>query len=74
MQAALQPFVDQAVSKTVQVPADSSFDDFTRVFERADALGLKGCTAFRVNPVRAGVLIAEGPPPTLPSCRGDRGS
>jgi ribonucleoside-diphosphate reductase alpha chain len=73
MQAALQPFVDQAVSKTLQVPAGSAFDDFARVFERADALGLKGCTAFRVNPVRAGVLLAEGPPPTVPACRGDGG-
>jgi hypothetical protein len=43
------------------------------LFERADALGLKGCTAFRVNPVRARILIADGAPAAAPAC-GSSGS
>ena len=48
MQAALQPYVDQAISKTINIPADYDFDAY--------ALGLKGCTAFRPNPVTGNVL------------------
>ncbi len=56
MQAALQPFVDNAISKTVTLPAEADFAAFSRVFEQADALGLKGCTVFRLGAGRPGVL------------------
>lgn len=59
MQAALQPFVDNAISKTVNVAADLAFEDFRTVYERAYALGLKGCTAFRESGT-AVVREAEG--------------
>ncbi len=47
MQAALQPSVDSAISKTINVPIDIPFADFQSMFEKAHALGLKGCTVFR---------------------------
>jgi ribonucleoside-diphosphate reductase alpha chain len=47
MQAALQPFVDNSIAKTVNVSLVLPFDAFRTLFERAYALGLKGCTAFR---------------------------
>lgn len=50
MQAALQPFVDNAISKTVNVPQDLPFEAFRTLYERAWRLGLKGCTAFRPTP------------------------
>lgn len=56
MQAALQPFVDNAISKTINCPADIPFDDFRAVYETAHALGLKGCTTFRPNPTTGAVL------------------
>ncbi len=56
MQAALQPFVDNAISKTINVPADYPFDDFRSLYEEAYRLGLKGCTTFRPNPVTGAVL------------------
>jgi ribonucleoside-diphosphate reductase alpha chain len=59
MQAALQPYVDNAISKTINVPADLSFDEFRGVYDAADSRGLKGCTAFRPNPVTGTVLDAE---------------
>lgn len=47
MQAALQPFVDGAISKTVTIPRGYSFEAFRTIYETAYDNGLKGCTAFR---------------------------
>jgi len=60
MMAAVQPWVDNAISKTVNVPADFDFEAFQGLYERAYALGLKGCTAFRANEVTGSVLEAGG--------------
>ncbi|MEW8691712.1 MAG: adenosylcobalamin-dependent ribonucleoside-diphosphate reductase [Candidatus Thiodiazotropha endolucinida] len=59
MQAALQPYVDNAISKTINVPADYPFEQFKSLYKRAYALGLKGCTTFRSNPVTGEILLAE---------------
>lgn len=56
MQAALQPFVDNAVSKTINIPADYPFEAFKDVYRQAHRRGLKGCTTFRPNPVTGAVL------------------
>jgi ribonucleoside-diphosphate reductase alpha chain len=61
MQAALQPFVDNAISKTINVPEAFPFEDFRRVYDLAFDLGLKGCTTFRPNPVTGAVLEAVDP-------------
>ncbi len=64
MQAALQPCVDQAISKTVNVPADYPFEAFRELYRLAHREGLKGCTVFRPNPVTGEVLRTgeeEGP-------------
>jgi ribonucleoside-diphosphate reductase alpha chain len=59
MQAAVQPYVDNAVSKTVNVPESVDFREFERLYRRAHELGLKGCTIFRPNPV-TGAILARG--------------
>lgn len=59
MQSALQPYVDNAISKTVNIPADCSFDAFLPLYEKAWKLGLKGCTSFRPNPQTGSVLSIE---------------
>lgn len=56
MQAVLQPYVDNAISKTINVPEDYSFEEFQTLYEEAYRLGLKGCTTFRPNPVTGSVL------------------
>lgn len=56
MQAALQPFVDNAISKTVNVPVSFPFSKFKNLYDMAFDLGLKGCTTFRPNPV-TGVIL-----------------
>jgi ribonucleoside-diphosphate reductase alpha chain len=60
MQAALQPFVDNAISKTINIPEDYSFADFRSLYEDAYREGVKGCTTFRPTPVRGGILLAAG--------------
>lgn len=47
MQAALQPQVDNAISKTINLPADCDRLQFSRIYREAYSLGLKGCTTFR---------------------------
>ncbi|MGH8678512.1 MAG: adenosylcobalamin-dependent ribonucleoside-diphosphate reductase [Burkholderiales bacterium] len=59
MQAALQRYVDNAISKTINAGPDISFDEFRSIYEKAYELGLKGCTTFRPNPVTGSVLVAD---------------
>jgi len=66
MQAALQAYVDNAISKTVTVPADIAFEDFRAVYDDAYRLGLKGCSAFRPNAVTGAVLEADPPAGAVP--------
>ncbi|HEY3489429.1 MAG TPA: vitamin B12-dependent ribonucleotide reductase [Candidatus Deferrimicrobiaceae bacterium] len=47
MQAAYQKYVDNAVSKTVNFPADATRDDIRKVFVLAYKLGCKGVTVYR---------------------------
>ncbi len=56
MQAAIQPYVDQAISKTINIPEDYDFDDFRHLYQDAYDLGLKGCTTFRPNPITGAIL------------------
>lgn len=60
MQAALQPYVDNAISKTVNVPADFPFNDFRSLYDYAYDKGLKGCTTFRPNSITGAVLVGTG--------------
>lgn len=68
MQAAVQPYVDNAISKTINVPADFEFDDYKSLFEQAYELGLKGCTGYRQNPVTGTVLSATATEDSGPHC------
>ena len=56
MQAALQPFVDNSISKTINVPEKTRFEDFRQIYDLAYDMGLKGCTTFRPNPATGAVL------------------
>ena len=65
MQAALQPFVDSAISKTINCPQDMSFESFKSIYADAYVLGLKGCTTYRPNAITGSILksnadIAQG--------------
>jgi len=59
VQAALQPYVDSAISKTVNVPDSFPFDRFRSLYDYAYDHGLKGCTTFRPNPVTGSILEVQ---------------
>jgi len=54
--AAVQPYIDAAVSKTVNVPEDYPFEDFKNLYLEAWRAGLKGITTYRPNNVIGSVL------------------
>jgi ribonucleoside-diphosphate reductase alpha chain len=56
MVAAVAPFVDSAISKTVNVPEDYPFDNFKDLYFEAWKSGLKGITTYRPNSVLGSVL------------------
>ncbi len=47
MQAALQPYVDGAISKTIALSEPLDRASVSQIFQTAYDLGLKGCTVFR---------------------------
>ena len=59
MQAALQRHVDSAISKTVNLPEDISFDAFKQVYRLAYDSGCKGCTTYRPNAITGSVLSVK---------------
>lgn len=61
MQAAMQPYIDNAISKTINVPENIPLEKLADVYTQAYELGLKGCTIFRPNPVTGAVLTATEP-------------
>ena len=59
MQAAVQPYVDNSISKTINVPASFPFADFKNIYRYAFEHGLKGCTTYRPNTVTGAILEAS---------------
>lgn len=67
MQAALQPFVDQGISKTWNLAPACAFDTFRRALDLACRRGLKGFAVFRPGGARQPLLSPAAPGP----CAGD---
>jgi len=56
MIAAVQPYIDSAISKTCNVPADYDYHGFRELYSRAWRAGAKGLTTFRPNDITGAVL------------------
>ncbi len=56
MMEAVQPLVDTAISKTVNVPADYPYDDFKGLYQQAWRARLKGLATYRPNSILGSVL------------------
>lgn len=61
MVAAVQPYVDTAISKTVNIPVDYPFEDFQGLYMRAWKAGLKGLATYRPNATLGSVLSVNEP-------------
>jgi ribonucleoside-diphosphate reductase alpha chain len=59
MMEAVQPFVDTAISKTVNVPGDYPYDDFKGLYLQAWHARLKGLATYRPNAILGSVLHVE---------------
>lgn len=58
----VQKYCDSAVSKTVNVASNCTFDEYRKIYEQAHELGLKGITVYRPSDLR-GVVIAKAEAP-----------
>ena len=56
MMEAVQPFVDTAISKTVNVPADYPYENFKDLYQQAWRARLKGLATYRPNAILGSVL------------------
>jgi ribonucleoside-diphosphate reductase alpha chain len=71
MQAVLQVFVDNSISKTINVPAEITFSDFAPIYRLAYDKDLKGCTTFRPTAARDTILTEKhNADPSCPSVGG----
>ncbi len=60
MQAEVQKYVDNAVSKTINLPNQATIEDVDKCFKMAYELGLKGITIFRDGCKEGTVTIGQG--------------
>lgn len=65
MMEAVQPYVDTAISKTVNVPADYPYEDFKSLYLQAWRARLKGLATYRPNAILGAVL--EATPASAPA-------
>jgi len=63
MVQAVQPYIDTAISKTVNVPEDYPYEDFRALYTQAWQAGLKGLSTYRPNTVLGSVLSTGEPQP-----------
>ncbi|MCE7736701.1 MAG: intein-containing adenosylcobalamin-dependent ribonucleoside-diphosphate reductase [Candidatus Heimdallarchaeota archaeon] len=59
MMAAAQPFISGAISKTVNMPEDSTIDDINEVYIQAWQMGIKAVAIYRDNSKRLQPLNTE---------------
>jgi ribonucleoside-diphosphate reductase alpha chain len=68
VQATFQAHVDNAVSKTINLPADASVSDVLDIYRRAFALGCKGITVYRHGTKPGQVLTPLRTSSVCPDC------
>ena len=62
MVAAVAPYIDTSISKTVNVPGDYPYEDFKHLYTEAWKAGLKGLATYRPNSVLGSVLSVTPEP------------
>jgi ribonucleoside-diphosphate reductase alpha chain len=64
MVAAVQPYVDSGISKTVNIPAQYPFDEFRDLYAQAWRQGTKSLATFRPNAITGAILTTRAAPGT----------
>jgi ribonucleoside-diphosphate reductase alpha chain len=67
MMQAVQPWVDTAISKTVNVPADYPYEQFKALYQQAWEARLKGLATYRPNSILGSVLATGPAAPSTPA-------
>ncbi len=62
MMQAVQPYIDTAISKTINVATDCDFEDFKGLYLQAWKANLKGMAVYRPNSILGSVLELEKAP------------
>jgi ribonucleoside-diphosphate reductase alpha chain len=62
MVAAVAPFIDSSISKTVNVPEEYPYSEFQDLYLLAWKSGLKGLATYRPNKILGSVLSVNAPP------------
>ena len=63
MLRAVSYHVDASVSKTINVPAEYTFEQTKEIYDNVWRSGIKGCTIFRPSEIRPGVLVSSDSKP-----------
>jgi ribonucleoside-diphosphate reductase alpha chain len=67
MVATVAPYIDTAISKTVNVPADYPYEEFQNLYMQAWLDGLKGLATYRPNSILGSVLSVTPTPGASPA-------
>jgi ribonucleoside-diphosphate reductase alpha chain len=67
MMEVVQPFVDTAISKTVNIAVDYPYDRFKSLYQQAWRAGLKGMATYRPNDILGSVLSVTPATPATPA-------
>lgn len=59
MLKAISYHVDMSCSKTINIPTEYLFEETKEVYDYCFKNGIKGCTIFRPNEIRQGILISQ---------------
>jgi ribonucleoside-diphosphate reductase alpha chain len=57
MQSAAQKHIDASISKTINCPTETTYEDFKKIYADAYHLNCKGCTTYRMNDSRGSILM-----------------
>lgn len=59
MLSAIAWHIDMSCSKTINVPTDYSFENVKDIYMKCHDVGIKGCTIFRPNEIRQGIMLTN---------------